>query len=206
MADVIMNNLWRESGYLMLNIFELFPLVMMRVRGRCVGWLRGLNFKKVGKFVKIRGARNIFIGKGVSVGDFCWVEAVIQYAGEKYASRLELGSGVSISDLTHISCVSYISIGDNCLIGSKVYIGDHSHGSLLVGNQMFNVPPARRPLGDVAPIYIGENSWICDGAVILAGTRLADNSIVGANSVVRLQTDRAALIAGVPAKVIRYLD
>ena len=72
--------------------------------------------------------------------------------------------------------------------------------------EMFSTPPAKRPLGDIAEIDIGKNSWICDGAVILAGTRLASHSIVGANSVVRLQTDRAALIGGIPAKVIKYLD
>jgi acetyltransferase-like isoleucine patch superfamily enzyme len=179
---------------------------MIRVRGMLFGLIRGVHFHKAGRLVKIRGARHICVGQGVSVGDFCWIEAITQFAGVDLSPKLELDDGVSLSDLTHISCASHVHIGENCLIGSKVYIGDHSHGSLSNTMEMFSIPPAKRPLGDIAEIEIGKNSWICDGAVILAGTRLASHSVVGANSVVRLQTDRPALIAGVPAKVIRYLD
>jgi lipopolysaccharide O-acetyltransferase len=119
---------------------------------------------------------------------------------------LVLGSRVAISDFTHISCVERIEIGDDCLLGSKVYIGDHSHGSVADLEQIRDVAPAQRPLSDIAEIIIGEKTWIGDGAVILAGTRIARSSIVGANSVVRLKEERPALIAGVPARVIRYLD
>jgi acetyltransferase-like isoleucine patch superfamily enzyme len=111
-----------------------------------------------------------------------------------------------VSDLTHISCVSKIDIGDDCLIGSKVYIGDHSHGTLADTSEVLNIAPARRHLGDIGEVTIGAKTWICDGAVILAGTVLAQSSIVAANSVVRLKESRPALIGGVPARVIRYLD
>ena len=119
---------------------------------------------------------------------------------------LNIGDNVALSDLSHISCVSDISIGANCLIGSKVYIGDHNHGSLSNQHEVLNIPPAHRCLGDIKSIFIGENSWICDGVVILAGTRLAAGTVVGANSVVRLSVERPALIAGVPARVIKYFD
>lgn len=191
---------------LFIDIFDLFPRLIVRVRGVLVGFFRGLHFYKLGSSIKIRGSRYIFLGERVSVGDFCWIEAVTHFAGKRFSPRLELGDGVSLSNFTHISCVSHIRIGDDCLIGSKVYIGDHSHGSTLDISEIFSISPANRPLGDISPIVIGKNSWICDGAVILAGTKLANNSIIGANSVVRLQTDRAAVIAGAPAKVIKYLE
>ena len=187
-------------------MFIFFSKVVVRVRGVFIGLLIGVFFQKLGRFVKIRGASHFSVGKKVCIGDFCWIEAVTSYAGIKHSPKLVLDDGVSLSDLTHISCVSNIFIGENSLIGSKVYIGDHSHGSLHDNSQIFSVPPAKRPLGDIEPITIGKNCWICDGAVILAGTSLADHSIVGANSVVRLKTDRPALIAGIPAKVIKYFD
>jgi acetyltransferase-like isoleucine patch superfamily enzyme len=146
------------------------------------------------------------MGDGVRLGDFCWIEAVSRYGGRQYRPELVLGEGTAISDLVHISCLEKITIGRDCLIGSKVYIGDHSHGDLKMDMAERSMPPAKRPLGAVSPIEIGERVWIGDGAVILAGTRIAKESIVGANSVVRLRVDRPALIAGVPAKIIRYFS
>jgi acetyltransferase-like isoleucine patch superfamily enzyme len=186
--------------------FDLASGLSIRVRAKLVGLARGIYFHKLGRLVKIRGPNNIKLGKNVSAGDFCWIEAISYYAGRRYTPRLEICDGVSLSHLSHISCVGHVRIGKNCLVGSKVYIGDHSHGSPSNVLEIFATPPANRHLDDIEPIDIGENSWICDGAIILAGTRLAMGSIVGANSVVKMQSNRPAIIAGVPARIIRYLD
>jgi acetyltransferase-like isoleucine patch superfamily enzyme len=166
----------------------------------------GIRFAGVGQHTKVRGSSNLTVGRGVRIGDFCWVEALRSYAGARYQPRLVIGDRVAVSDLTHISCVDHIQIGNDCLLGSKIYIGDHHHGSMSDLEQILHVAPARRPLGDVAEIIIGEMTWIADGAVILPGTKIGPCSVVGANSVVRVREDRPALIAGVPARVIRYLD
>ncbi|QMV20359.1 acyltransferase [Granulicella sp. 5B5] len=166
----------------------------------------GVRFRKFGKHSKLFGSDTVTVGTGVTVGDFCWIEAVTQYAGVSFTPNLTIGNRVAISDLTHISCVNKIILGDDCLIGSKVYIGDHSHGSVRDIEEILTVPPARRPLGDVGQISVGAMTWICDGVVILAGTEIAKSSIIAANSVVRLRESRPALIGGAPAKVIRYLD
>lgn len=166
--------------------------------------ISGLRFRAIGRFAKIYGHEFIKLGEQVRMGDFCWIEAVSTYGGKRYTPSLSIGSGTAISDLTHISCIEKISVGNDCLIGSKVYIGDHSHGNLVMDGAERSTPPVKRALGAAAPIEIGERVWIGDGAVILAGSRIAKESIIGANSVVRLKVDRPALIAGVPARVIRY--
>lgn len=140
------------------------------------------------------------------MGDFCWIQAIMRYGGVRNNPTLSIGDDVSISDLTHISCVQSISIGAGSLLGSKIYIGDHSHGSMENWAQMHTIAPGDRPLGDIDDVVIGERVWIGDGAVILAGSRIAAGSIIGANSVVNLQVDRPAMIAGVPARVIRFLE
>lgn len=185
---------------------DTWAKIIPRLRGRVLYLLTGVQFKRVGIHAKIRGVTCMRIGRRVALGDFCWLEAVERYSGNQYTPILAIGDDVSISDLTHISCVHNITIGAGCLLGSKIYIGDHSHGSLRDYAHMRRLPPAKRPLGDAAEIAIGEDVWIGDGAVILAGTRIASGSIVGANSVAKLVVDRPALIAGAPAKVIRYLD
>ncbi len=177
-----------------------------RLRAIALYFRTGLRFATVGRHAKVRGSSCLTVGGNVRIGDFCWIEAVVSYGGKRYQPRLVIGDGVALSDLTHISCVERIYIGNHCLLGSKIYIGDHNHGSMSDTEQILHVAPARRPLADVAEIMIGEMTWIGDGAVILPGTKIGRCSIVGANSVVRLREDRPALIAGVPAKVIRYLD
>ncbi len=166
--------------------------------------LTGLRFFRMGRMNKVYGVENIHLGSRVSIGDFCWLEAVERYGGQQFAPRLELRAGTSLSDAVHISAVARIVIGENCLLGSRIYIGDHSHGTGRLDTASLQTPPGQRPLANIAEIDIGANCWICDGAVILAGSRIHPGSIVAANAVVRLQTDEAALIAGNPAKVIHY--
>ncbi len=180
--------------------------VSPRLRSLLIYVLYGVRFRKFGKHSKLIGSDAILVGNGVGLGDFCWIEAVKSYAGVTYTPHLRIGDRVAVSDLTHISCVNKIDIGDDCLIGSKVYIGDHSHGTIADAFELLNIAPAQRHLGDIGEVTIGAKTWICDGAVILAGTVLAQSSIVAANSVVRLKEVRPALIGGVPARVIRYLD
>ena len=177
-----------------------------RLRALVLYFRTGLRFAGVGRHAKVRGTAYMTVGTDVRIGDFCWIEAVASYGGKRYRPRLVIGNRVALSDLTHISCVEVIQIGDDCLLGSKIYIGDHHHGNVSDIREVLDVAPAQRPLGGISEINIGEKTWICDGAVILPGTRIGRCSIVGANSVVRLREDRPALIAGVPARVIRYLD
>jgi hypothetical protein len=49
-------------------------------------------------------------------------------------------------------------------------------------------------------------SWLGAGAVILPGTRLGRNTVVGAGAVVRGDYPDHAVLAGVPAKVVRRYD
>ena len=152
--------------------------VLPRIRGLFYRFIGQPHFRRRGVSNKIFGWDFIQLGRNVNIGSFCWIEAVRQYGGQKFDSCIVFGNCVSISDLTHISAASLIEIGDGCLIGSKVYIGDHSHGdaadSLLT---RIDVPPGRRALGSISPIYIGKNCWICDGAVILAGSKISAGSL-----------------------------
>lgn len=60
--------------------------------------------------------------------------------------------------------------------------------------------------GGVKPVYIGDNVFIGNGAIILMGTRIEDNTIVAAGSVCTGKYPPNSVIAGTPAKVICTLD
>ena len=76
---------------------------------------------------------------------------------------------------------------------------------LLEYKKQLNVPPRWRPLSDIKPIKVGKNCWIGDGVVILAGSVIGDNCVIGANSVVKGCFGANSIIGGVPAKIIKEI-
>ena len=53
-------------------------------------------------------------------------------------------------------------------------------------------------------VVIGNDVWIGDGAVLLQGIKIGDGAIVAAGAVVTKNVPPYAVVAGVPAKVIKY--
>ena len=93
-----------------------------------------------------------------------------------------------------------IDIGDDVFTGMNVYITDQNHG--------YEDPDTPIGIQDPQddPVVIGDGSWIGSGAVVLPGARIGKHCVVAANSVVRGTFPSHAVIAGVPAKVVRADD
>ena len=53
-------------------------------------------------------------------------------------------------------------------------------------------------------ISIGHDVWIGHGALILSGIRIGDGAVIGAGSVVTKDVENYAIVAGNPAKFIKY--
>ena len=56
----------------------------------------------------------------------------------------------------------------------------------------------------LGPVKIGSDVWICFGVTIISGVTIGDGAIVGARSVVTSDVPPYAIVAGNPAKVIKY--
>lgn len=56
-----------------------------------------------------------------------------------------------------------------------------------------------------SPVIIGNNVWIGDCAKILAGVKIGDGAIIGANAVVTHDVPEHTVVDGVPAKIIRII-
>ena len=89
-----------------------------------------------------------------------------------------------MGDMTHIVAHEKVEIGNNVLIASKCFISDTNHGAYKGEDQdRPDTPPNERKLV-TKPVKIGNNVWIGENVVILAGAEIGDGCIVGANSVV----------------------
>lgn len=96
----------------------------------------------------------------------------------------------------------YFMIGE----GSKLIIGDGTIWAWNLNLQTANHDLKDRSKYNAKDIIIGKNCWIGGNVSIIAGAKLGDNVVVGANSVVNKEFPSNVVIAGCPAKIIKYLD
>ena len=155
------------------------------------------------RVLDVRGILNISIARGFTSGVGTRLDA-FPIADEMV---LHIGENVEINDYVHIAAIKYISIGNNTLIASRVFISDHNHGRFDGGSaeDAPTVPPAKRPLSS-KPVRIGNNVWIGESACVMPGVSIGDGAVIGAGAVVTRDVPENCVAAGNPAKVIRRFD
>ena len=150
--------------------------------------------------IYIRGCKSISGGKGLTTGRFCRFDLI----GNK--KTLFIGDNCEFGDMTHIVAYDNVKIGNNVLIASKCFISDTNHGNYIGDNQDApNTPPNDRKLF-TQEVVIGNNVWIGENVVVLAGSQIGDGCIIGANSVVKGVFESNVIIAGAPARAVKKYD
>lgn len=189
-------------------IAEVVKILINRARALVHGKIFTEKAGSIGSASYIRGLSAIRIGSNFTAGKNLWLEAIIQAHGIQYEPEIEIGNNVSLSDAVHISAISRIIIGDDVLVGSRVYIGDHNHGNYQADSLSASsiIPPANRPLFSKGPIIIGARVWIGDGAVVMSDVTIEDGAVIAANAVVTKNVPRNAIFGGVPGKVIGFYE
>jgi acetyltransferase-like isoleucine patch superfamily enzyme len=97
---------------------------------------------------------------------------------------------------------SKIQIGNKVMFGPYVTVLGGNHNTREAGRFMFDVSEKRE--GDDPGVVIEDDVWVGAGAVILGGVTLGRGSIVGAGSVVTKSVPPYSIVAGCPARVIRF--
>lgn len=167
------------------------------------------KMKSAGKGFKIGYSANILGGKYMTFGNNFMsfsrlrIEAYDSHLGHSYTPSIEIGDNVSINFDCHIGCVNRVIIGNNVLLASKIFITDHMHGEITA--DALKISPSLRKVVSKGPVVIKDNVWIGEGVVILPNVTIGENSIIGANSVVSKDVPANAVVAGIPAKVIKIL-
>jgi acetyltransferase-like isoleucine patch superfamily enzyme len=141
---------------------------------------------QIGRKGEIRFGRFVWIGDGSKI--------------RCHEGTVEIGEKTVIGQECTISAYQRVQIGEQCVIADRAMFIDFDHGVVEV----------ERPIR-VQGIYkrdveVGSNVWIGYGACILRGVRVGDNAIVGTNSVVTRDVPANAVVAGIPAKIIRMRE
>jgi acetyltransferase-like isoleucine patch superfamily enzyme len=111
----------------------------------------------------------------------------------EFGKNLTLGRGVFINLGCRFQDTGGITLGDGTLVG---------HGSTLT-TLNHHVDPDRRADMVPAPIRIGRKVWLGAAVTVVPGVTIGDGAIVGAGAVVTQDVPANAIVAGVPAKLIR---
>ena len=149
------------------------------------------------------GGKNIRIGKNFHARDGFILQAWKSYENKVFEPQIIIGDNVSIGFDCHIGAISKVSIGNDVLMGSKIYISDHYHGEIATKD--LDIPPIKRELYSKGHVTIGDGVWIGDNVSIMPGVRIGNKSIIGANSVVTKDVPERTVVAGVPARIIKQL-
>lgn len=147
--------------------------------------------------IYIRGKKSVAIGKKLTTGYACRFDL----PGKK--KTLFIGDNCEFGDNVHIVAHEKVTIGDDVLIASKVFISDTSHGSYKGESQDSpQIAPNKRGLHS-SSVVIGNNVWIGENVVILPGTVIGNGCVIGANAVVNSVFEDNTVVIGSPAKAIK---
>lgn len=146
----------------------------------------------------IKGRQYIAIGADTRILDHFRVQAIDEYAGQRYSPSVIIGNNIYIGREAYFTAIDRIEIGDGCVLSDYVYITDEMHGIAPDGG-----PIMEQPLLSKGPVKIGRRCFLGFRAAILPGVTLGDHCVVGSAAVVTRSFPAFSMIAGSPARLVK---
>jgi acetyltransferase-like isoleucine patch superfamily enzyme len=143
----------------------------------------------------------IRIGSQTMIGPYASI-TVGMAPGQKMVTNpvVAIGDRCVIGRGSHIIGHFSIEIGDEVQTGPNVYITDQNHAyddpDVPVGRQW--------PVDN--PVSIGSGAWLGTAVVVLPGSSIGRNAVIGAGSVVTGEIPDHCVAVGVPAKVVKRYE
>jgi virginiamycin A acetyltransferase len=130
----------------------------------------------------LRG-RNIEINVGTRIDSSCEIGGSSYIGCYCYVTRAKIGR--------------YVSIANNVSIGQ----GEHKLDKISTSSVFYKSAWDVLTAGDCE---VGSDAWIGVDAIILRGVKVGTGAVVAANAVVTKDVPDFAVVAGVPARIIKY--
>jgi len=152
-----------------------------------------------------KSLNEVQIGENVKIYDFVNAYHCKIDSGTKVGTFVEIQRGATIGKNCKISSHSFICEGVH--IDDNVFIG---HGVMFTNDYY---PRAVNPDGTqqtdadwkLVETFVKKGASIGSNATILCGVTIGENALVGAGAMVTKDVPANAVVAGNPAKIIKYL-
>ena len=151
---------------------------------------------KIGKQVYIGDQVSLIVEKGAAlhiadhsfIGESCYIKC--------FGGQIEIGRDVSINSKSFINGCGGVTIGDNTRIGTQSII--------IASNHKFDDPNVLvKDAITKQGVQLGENIWLGARVTVLDGIQIANDTVIGACSLVTKPLTESGVYVGVPAKKMK---
>lgn len=150
---------------------------------------------EIGYGVKFSSARiSVYPGGKLTINALCEISGRIIVGPN---CQVIIGYGLICNDLIYIHTAdnTSVTIGDDCLFANaRIYSSDMHSIFLEATGERIN---------QSQNVIIHDKVWLSRDALILKGTEVGSNSLVGARSVLAGKYPSFSIVAGTPAKVVK---
>lgn len=157
---------------------------------------------KLGENVKVYDS---LINGEITIEDYSKIIDEVELHG-----NIEIGKNTTINgpNTDIIASVNKVKIGNFCSIARNVTFQEHNHDFTKLTTYMVRTnlegKPFTEDLVSKGSIELGHDIWIGTQCVVLSGAKIGTGAVIAANSVVKGVIPPYAIVAGSPAKVIKY--
>jgi acetyltransferase-like isoleucine patch superfamily enzyme len=113
-----------------------------------------------------------------------------------FGKNIRVGRNVFINHACEFMDRGGITVEDDVLIGPKVNLITISHP----------LDPSTRRSTYCAPIVIKKGAWLGAAVSVMPGVTIGENAVVASNAVVSRDVPDNAVVAGVPAQIVKHID
>ena len=149
-------------------------LVISKLIRKIRGWVAANCFDKHGNNINIERGADFGKGNGIIIGD---------------------NSGIGVNCKVR----GPLEIGKNVMMGPEVRIMTSSHNT-----ERTDIPMCQQGHLPKRKVTICDDVWIGARVIILPGVTIGTGTIIGAGAIVTKDMPKYAVVAGVPAKVVKY--